>query len=526
MQSAPERLALEVPFAQKDLARAAGAKWDKESKSWYAPEGADIEALGRWLPRRREPVALDLSKVAFVLHIPFEDKEAKDHAKAAGAKWDPVRKAWFAPLGKEEALERWKVQPPEYASVADSGGSFADALRVAGLRVDHPIMDGKIHRVPLLEGKGNSKDGAYVGHDDGEPRGFIQNHVTGLKANWFAGSAHRDQMSPSHRAAWAVQTELSRARREAEQEAGYQIAASEAQARWSAIPDGYGVHPYLERKGVLPLGARVSGDMLVIPARDIDGKIWTLQTIPADPDGKKLFMKGGKKAGCFFMIGDIEPGADIMVAEGFATGASLHEATGVSVAVAFDAGNMMPVAKALSERHPASLICLMADNDRWKSVNTGVEKAKEAAREVKGALVVPKFPDDAKSKPTDWNDMMLAEGPDAVLNQVGASLKAERARLREEAIVSLKTERPEYDISMANTKTGTCHGEAKLLAPGFVALLGAAGYATVHETRRIVGALSLGRKYSIEYDKGAAKASLITDRIPKPRPSGPQIPTR
>ena len=79
----------------------------------------------------------------------------------------------------------------------------------------------------------------------------------------------------------------------------------------------------------------------MLAVADADGEIWSLQTI--DADGGKLFMPGGRKRGCMFWIG--EPSDRIVIAEGFATGASIHEATGLPVAVAFDAGNLEPVAR-------------------------------------------------------------------------------------------------------------------------------------------------------------------------------------
>jgi putative DNA primase/helicase len=84
-------------------------------------------------------------------------------------------------------------------------------------------------------------------------------------------------------------------------------------------------HPYTARKGIQPHGARVQGDRLVIPLRDVDGTIHSLQFIGAD--GEKRFLTGGRKAGCYFDIG--QPDGVLCVAEGFATGASIHEATGL-----------------------------------------------------------------------------------------------------------------------------------------------------------------------------------------------------
>ena len=37
-----------VPYAQKDAAKALGAKWDPAKKLWYAPAGTDITLFEKW----------------------------------------------------------------------------------------------------------------------------------------------------------------------------------------------------------------------------------------------------------------------------------------------------------------------------------------------------------------------------------------------------------------------------------------------------------------------------------------------
>lgn len=41
---------LSVPFAQKDAAKALGAKWDAANKKWYVPENKDITLFAQWQP--------------------------------------------------------------------------------------------------------------------------------------------------------------------------------------------------------------------------------------------------------------------------------------------------------------------------------------------------------------------------------------------------------------------------------------------------------------------------------------------
>lgn len=143
-------------------------------------------------------------------------------------------------------------------------------------------------------------------------------------------------------------------------EAAHASAASEAAEFWQQASET-GESPYLARKGVQPHGVRFGADgWLLVPLRDAAGVLWNVQRIaPAKPgnDGPdKLFLKGGRKSGLWHLVGDMGDDAAgsvvLLVAEGYATAASLHEATGRPVAVAFDAGNLGHVVKALRKTYP------------------------------------------------------------------------------------------------------------------------------------------------------------------------------
>src|SRR5262249_27530129 len=118
-------------------------------------------------------------------------------------------------------------------------------------------------------------------------------------------------------------------------------------------------HPYLQAKGIKSHGLRLHDSALVIPMRDTAGLIHSLQFI--GPDGEKRFLTGGPGKGGYFSIG--KPSGTVCIAEGFATAASVHEATGYAVAVAFNAGNLLAVALALRDKLPAARIVICADND-------------------------------------------------------------------------------------------------------------------------------------------------------------------
>lgn len=128
---------------------------------------------------------------------------------------------------------------------------------------------------------------------------------------------------------------------------------------------------------------------LVIPLIDIDKKLWNLQII--NETGSKLFLKHGRKSGCFHFIGKAANSDVLAVAEGYATGATIHMATNWPCAVALDAGNLLLVSKQLKEKLPDKKFVLCADNDQETKGNPGVTKATEAAKAVDGVMVAPDF---------------------------------------------------------------------------------------------------------------------------------------
>jgi len=216
----------------------------------------------------------------------------------------------------------------------------------------------------------------------------------------------------------------------AEKEA-HRIAAAESLAVWNSSTPANDDHPYLMRKKVKAWGiSSLAGD-LIIPVR-INGNITSIQRIK--PDGAKRFQKGGEIVGGYHSIcGDV-PGdwSRIYIAEGYATGATIREATCNHVAVAFNAGNLKPVAQVIRSKLPDIEIVIAADNDRFSKckscgkvtavadpdcqhchephgqINTGVMKANAAAFDVGAKVIVPQFADDESG--SDWNDWSVLHG--------------------------------------------------------------------------------------------------------------------
>jgi len=200
-------------------------------------------------------------------------------------------------------------------------------------------------------------------------------------------------------------------------------AAARAARIWTSAGPAPADHPYLTAKRARPLALRMDvGRRLVVPLQDIGGRIHSVEFIAQD--GAKRYLAGGAKKGHFAVVG-AEPApleestGPILICEGWATGASLHIATGHTVIAAMDAGNLMPVAEALRTRFPVADLVLVADNDAKpdRDGNPGVEAARKVALAVDGRLAVPDSLGDA-------NDLFCAEGPDAV-----AALVASAARI-------------------------------------------------------------------------------------------------
>jgi putative DNA primase/helicase len=289
--------------------------------------------------------------------------------------------------------------------------AFWDAMAKAGLAGAASIVaDGRLHEFDVEGDRKGSRHGYYVLHLDGRPAGAFGCVKRGVRETWRFNGA---DLSDFDRAALDREIEAKIRRREKEEARRQGAVAEGAATLWASYRPAPADHPYLLRKKVGPHGARVDGrGQLVLATADGDGKIWSLQTIGTD--GAKRFMPGGRKRGCMHLIGRLG-GDRVVVAEGFATGASIHEATGVPVAVAFDAGNLEPVAAAIRRKWPAARIVVAADDDRETLVpreNPGLHFARKAAAAVDGAVAIPVFQDPTGK--TDFNDLHVAEGAQAV----------------------------------------------------------------------------------------------------------------
>lgn len=265
---------------------------------------------------------------------------------------------------------------------------FRQAIAAAGLTLPNEIIDdGVIHRFST-NGRPRDDSGWYCLHSDLIPAGSFGDWREGITQSWCSKSD--STMTEAERQAHRDRVQAMQRQRDAEHAQRQQKAAADASRRWTAAAICTS-HDYLTVKGVKAHSIKIEGNNLLIPMRDTSGKVHSLQTIAQD--GTKMFMSGGRVKGCYFSIG--KPAGSVIVCEGFATGASIHEATGSAVAVAFNAGNLEAVAVALRNKYPSLKIIIAADDDHQTAGNPGLTKARVAAQAVGGWVAVPVFKESA-----------------------------------------------------------------------------------------------------------------------------------
>lgn len=326
-----------------------------------------------------------------------------------------------------------------------SVANYEDALsqlRAAGLLVSTVETDTPRPVRCRVEGGGREKRGWYWAtefhaSDAGET------YIVGTYGVWHGNdngaqkiklSMGGKKLSKEERDAIAARHREASRQAKAQRAAAAKRAAGEAARVWSAYVET-GDSDYLKRKGVGAYGIRFDPKghgTVVVPMKDARGQVHGLQIVRGSNRGNKLekqyWPRGLQKTGRYHLIGGVT--SICLLAEGYATAATIHEATGLPVAVAFDANNLMPVGKALRERYPKALILVCADDDFLQKcrecgektpvaeptcqhcgqphgqTNPGIDAARLAATAVAGEVIWPIFPGDrGRNKLTDFNDL-------------------------------------------------------------------------------------------------------------------------
>lgn len=233
-----------------------------------------------------------------------------------------------------------------------------------------------------------------------------------------------------------AESEAKRLAAERERQQTQQKVKITAQKIWQSSRPASLIHPYLAAKGItnpdaiagLRQNEYKDNDNLIIPVL-YENEIVNLQSI--NQDGGKRFLAGGQVQGAYAFIGkaeDVEK-VGVVMAEGYATAASIYEATGKPVIIAFDAGNMVAVAERLAQNLPQNVPVVVAvDND---ASQTGIKKARQAVALLgdRATAIQPEFTMtqiqqyqkgkgvDEKGRPplpSDFNDLHQLAGLEAV----------------------------------------------------------------------------------------------------------------
>lgn len=256
-----------------------------------------------------------------------------------------------------------------------------------------------IVRCAALDDKGGKRSGWYVIHEE---RGLLY----GALGNWKTDHTYvkfigRDERQIDDDTMRRIAEKQETRRREASEMRRKNAAEAAAMLQWLKPADAD--HPYLLRKRIKPNGALACGSNILLPIYDLDGNVVSTQEIT--PDGDKIFRPGCTSKGVF-VIGPPTP--NYVICEGYATGASIHEATGMRVYVTFNAGNMASLAPEIAAREGregGARAVIAGDNDRPNPTTgerIGQKKAEQAAEAIGGALVlIPEADGD------DWNDVFV-----------------------------------------------------------------------------------------------------------------------
>ena len=469
---------IDVPYSEKDEAKELGAKWDKAAKSWYAPANFPIEQFSQWDNNNGQVVSNESAeKVTKVqgnekqfLAVPYSQK---NEAKAAGAKWDRVAKSWYADSSSDMSKLQKFVSDKNIAQEPSLSPKeeFTETLKgmKAVISGDHPIMDGKKHRIECEGDKKGETSGFYVGHLDGHPAGYFMNNRTGQEVKWKSKGY---SLSEEEKAILNAESAKKTQQRNEAEKANHSKVSKDVTEFFMASPST-NQHQYLTNKNISGEETRVAstetlkhlsadsrikvaksfseakalreadpdnivfneGDLL-IPAKDKNNKIWSLQNI--QPNGRKGFAKGGKKSEHYCVVGNtsLENADVIIIGEGYATTKSIDKSPSTKEANAatvtsFDSANLINVAKQLRNDYPDKPIVIAGEDDKKAELkpphfkNVGKEKAIEAAKAINGVVSLPVFAQgEAENGLSDYNDLEVKSklGSTAVDRQLRASI--------------------------------------------------------------------------------------------------------
>lgn len=282
--------------------------------------------------------------------------------------------------------------------------SLKDALADCGLTpVPAIVEDGRFHAFWVDGDTRGKKKAWYKCTRHGDLLFCVFGHWgRGISSKW-SSKKHKEMTKDEHKAIAQMRADNLKRERQL-----YEKAAEKAVRLWGEASTT-GSAPYLVKKGVKLIGAKVWNGRVIVPIYD-DGVICSAQIIG---ENEKRFITGGKKKGCYTSVRGKAGAETIVICEGWATAVSIHMALNCAVVVAFDAYNLSPVAEKIRAKYPDAAITIACDNDCRKSVNVGLIEGRRAAAKVNGRVVFPVF-DEEDETSTDFNDLHQKKGEQAV----------------------------------------------------------------------------------------------------------------
>ena len=300
--------------------------------------------------------------------------------------------------------------PPTTKVLLPPEDQLRDAISNAGMIAPNDIfLDGKIHRFRSgTKGVGGfgDKTGWYIAFNDGIPAGRFGCWRAGIEQHFRADIGRK--LTDAEEIVNARRLREAQVLRDADIQRRHQIATLNVEKIWSSCTYADPEHPYLKRKGIGLHGARVTGDgRLSLPLFDRDGNITSLQYI--DNDGGKLYHPGGQTSQCFWMLGTMDEEGTLYIAEGFATAATIYEATQRPCAIAYSASNLVPVTGILRDIYgPRQDIVIVADND---ASGVGQKYADQASAKHGARVVMPPVLGDANDYQQAGHDLSSLLNP-------------------------------------------------------------------------------------------------------------------
>lgn len=308
---------------------------------------------------------------------------------------------------------------------ADQFREFAAGL---GYELPRNIEPGRLVRFSV-NGK-RSDDVGWAKLFEDQRGGIVGDWRTGAKHVWQA--ARDRQLSATEYHEWQVRIEREKREADAQRELEADEGAARAAQIWESSAEAPADHGYLERKRIGPNGARIyTGSKLIIRDMDCDGAlivalrnragaIRSLEFINAA--GEKRFLPGASLSGSYCSMGKApDTNRPLCIAEGFATAATVREATEYGAVAAMTAGNLESVALDLRAKYPQAKIIICGDDDYRTNGNPGRAKATEASRKIGALLAMPEFGADRPDGATDFNDLAGYKGPQAVKASIAAA---------------------------------------------------------------------------------------------------------